>query len=112
MTHKLENNCIKEVLALLQKFYGPQQIPKPGDPAKGLRTPKEFDFEGQWDLITELSHDWGRKLLEGTNKMLCTPGPRERSGDPTRDCARLACECPGVSGRGVDQQWPAAESGL
>ena len=47
MTHKLENNCIKEVLALLQKFYGPQQIPKPGDPAKGLRTPKEFDFEGQ-----------------------------------------------------------------
>ena len=31
--------------------------------------------------------------------------------DPTRDSARLACECPGVSGRGVDRQWPAAESG-
>ena len=85
-------------------------ISQPGDPVKGLRTPKEFDFEGQWDLITELSHDWGHKLLEGTNKMLCTPGPRERSGDPTRDCARLACECPGVSGRGVDQQWPGTGS--
>ena len=86
-------------------------ISQPGDPVKGLRTPKEFDFEGQWDLITELSHDWGHKLLEGTNKMLCTPGPRERSGDPTRDCARLACECPGVSGRGMCWWWPAAGSG-
>ena len=26
----------------------------------------------------------------------------------TRDWLRLACECPGVSGGGVGQQWPAA----
>ena len=25
-----------------------------GDLAKGLRTTKEFDFEGRWDLIVEL----------------------------------------------------------
>ena len=35
----------------------------------------------------------------------------ERSSDPTRDWARLGGECPGVSGRGVGQQWPAAGSG-
>ena len=36
--------------------------------AKGLRTPREFDNEGQWDLIKELPQDWGNRLLEGTNK--------------------------------------------
>ena len=36
----------------------------------------EFDFGGQWDLITELTQDWGNRLLEGTNKTLRAPGPR------------------------------------
>ena len=35
----------------------------------------------------------------------------ERSSDPTRDWPRLACECPGVSSRGMGQQWPTAGSG-
>ena len=34
--------------------------------------PREFDFEGQWDLTTELIQDWGNRLLEGTNRTLCT----------------------------------------
>ena len=34
-----------------------------------------------------------------------------RSSDPTGDWPRLACECPGVSGRGVGWQWPAAGLG-
>ena len=54
---KLENNYAKEVLELLQKFWGPQQIFQSGDLAKGLRTLREFDFEGQWDLITEFPQD-------------------------------------------------------
>ena len=37
--------------------------------------------------------------------------PSERSSDPTRDSARFACECPGVSGGGVGQQWPDEGSG-
>ena len=78
MTHKLENSYMKEVLAMLRKFYGPQQIPQPGDLANGLRTPREFGFEGQWDLITELSQDGRNRLLEGTNKTLCTPEPRRK----------------------------------
>ena len=37
--------------------------------------------------------------------------PGERSSDPTRDWARLASECPGVSDRGMGWQWPAVASG-
>ena len=54
-THKLENNYIKEVLILLQKFQGPQKISQPGDPAKRLRTPRKF--EGQWNWIIQLPQD-------------------------------------------------------
>ena len=27
---------------------------------------------------SELTQDWGNKLLKGTNKMLCAPGPKRR----------------------------------
>ena len=37
--------------------------------------------------------------------------PEERSSDPTGDCPGLACGCPGVSGGGVCQWWPAAGLG-
>ena len=33
---------------------------QPGDHAKGLGIPRESDFESQWDLITELSKNWGK----------------------------------------------------
>ena len=45
---------------------------------KGTEMPREFDFGGQWDLITELTQDWGNRLSEGTNKTLCVPGPRRK----------------------------------
>ena len=48
------------------------------DLAKELRPLREFDFGGQWDLATELPQDWGNRLLEGTNKTLCAPGPRRK----------------------------------
>ena len=76
MIHKLQNNYNKEILTLSRKFQDPQQISQPGDLAKGLRIPREFDFGGQWDLTTELPQYWGNRLLEGTNKTLCAPGPR------------------------------------
>ena len=37
--------------------------------------------------------------------------PGERRSYPTRDGPRLAHECPGVSGGGMGQQWPAAGLG-
>ena len=75
MTHQLQNNYTKEILALLREFKDSQQVSQPGDMAKGLRTPRGFDFGGQSDLITELTQAWGNRLLEGTNKTLCSPGP-------------------------------------
>ena len=53
-------------------------VSKPGNLAKGLRTPREFDFGGQWELITEVTQDWGNTVLEGTNKTLCAPGRRRK----------------------------------
>ena len=47
----------KEIISLSRKFYDPQQISQPGDLEKGLRAPREFDFGGQWALITELTQD-------------------------------------------------------
>ena len=78
VTHKLENCYTKEILTLLRKCYDPQRISQPGHPARGLRTPREFDFGGQWNLITELPKDWGNRFLEGTDKALCAPGPRRK----------------------------------
>ena len=43
---------------------------KPGDLEKELRTPREFHFGGQWDLIIELTQAWGNRCIEGTNKTL------------------------------------------
>ena len=82
MTHKLQNNYTKEILAVLRKFQDQQQSSQPGDPAKGLKIPRESDFGDQWDLITELPQDWGNKLLEGTNKTICAPGARRKEQCP------------------------------
>ena len=58
--------------------------------------------------FSELTQDWGNRLWEGTNRTLYAPGPRRKEHWPQK---RLACECPGVSGRAMGQQWPAAGLG-
>ena len=45
----------------------------------------------------------GKQTLVSTNKTLCAPG--ESWSFPTIDWARLSCECPGVSGGGMDWQF-------
>ena len=41
--------------------------------SKGIENSREFDFGGQWNLITDLPQDWGNRLLEGTKiKLVCT----------------------------------------
>ena len=77
---RLENTYIKEVLTLLWKFYDPWEISPTGDPPKGLRTPREFNFGSQWDLITDIPQEWENRFLEGTNKSLSTPGSRQEKG--------------------------------
>ena len=39
---------------------------------------REPDFGSQQDLITELPQDWGNRLLQGTERAFCAPGPRRR----------------------------------
>ena len=77
MAHKLENSYIKEVLALLQKFSGSQQISQLGDSAKALRTLREFDFKQPvvFDYRTSTGLE-KQRFFEGTKKTLCAPGPR------------------------------------
>ena len=71
--HKLENsNNTKQVLPLLWMFWTPHQASQPGDWTKGLRIPREFGLEGQWDLTVRPPQNWEQQtpVLEGTNKIL------------------------------------------
>ena len=46
---------------------------------KGTENPSEFDFEGERDFNYKMSTGLGKqRLLEGTNKILCTVGPRRK----------------------------------
>ena len=53
----------------------------------------------------------GNRLWGAQTKPCVHQDPGERSSDPTRDSPRLARECPGISGGGMGQRWPAARSG-
>ena len=55
--------------------------------------------------------DWRNRLLKGTDRTLCVPEPRRKERWPHKRLTRLASDCPGVPGRGVGQQWPAAGLG-
>ena len=69
---KLQNNYTKEILILLRNFKDPQlDFPIWGS-SKGTKNPREFDFLGQWDLITEFPQDWGNRFLEHTENIVCT----------------------------------------
>ena len=55
--------------------------------------------------------DWRNRLWKGTDRTLCVPGPGKQGQWPHKRLTRLASDCPGVPGRGVGQQWPAAGLG-
>ena len=55
-------------------------------------------------MLAELPQDWGNSLLEGTDKTLCAPEPR----DPTETEREL---CLSVSCGGTGQQWTAVGAG-
>ena len=56
------------------------------------------------------STELGKQTLGGDNKTFMHQDPGDRSSDPTRDWARLAWKCPGVSRGDVNWQWPATGS--
>ena len=53
----------------------------------------------------ELPQDWGNRLLEGTNKSLCAPGPRNPTETKPELCLNISCG-------GTGQQGPAAGAGV
>ena len=72
--------------------------------SKGKEKTKHQE-DGRRDKITfRVKPHTHQRPLEGSNKTLCAPGPR----DPTKDWARHAFECFSVSWGGMGQQWPAA----
>ena len=60
--------------------------------------------------LKELTQDWEIDS-QRAQQILVHQDPEERSSDPTGDCPRHACGCPGVSGRGVGQ-WVAGLGAL
>ena len=85
-------------------FHGTQES-SPTPPLKRIN----FSALSLFDCpaLTSIHDYWKNHSFD--YKDLCLQG--ERSSDPTGDWPRLAHECPGVSGRGVSSQWPAAGSG-
>ena len=62
-------------------------------------------------LDYRISTELGKQTLRGHKQPFAHQGPGERSSVPTRDWARLPCECPRVFHGGVGRQWPAAWPG-
>ena len=70
-THKLENNN-KEVFTLLWRFSTPRSGSIAWGSGQGTGNPMESDFEGKRDWLQSF-HRMGRnRILESTNKILCT----------------------------------------
>ena len=59
---------------------------------------------GIFDYRTSTGKFWNTDSWRAQTKPGVHQDPRERSSDPTRDWATLACECLGFSGGGVGQQ--------
>ena len=96
---------------LLRKFSAPQQTSQSGDPAKGLSIPRQSDFDGQWDLITELPKQWGNRDSWRAQTKLMRTRSQKKGAETHKRLRRLADVCLGVSGRGVGRQWTGTGSG-
>ena len=60
--------------------------------------------------LPELTQDWEIYPWRAQQNLV-HQDPGQRNSDPTGDCPGLACGCPGISGKGVGQGWPAAGLG-
>ena len=101
----------KSQLAAEQPWKGECWIPPKKDipSPRGKEKPQQDGRMGA--TVFKIKSHTHQKCLKGANKTLCTPGPRERSSDPTRDGARPACECFRVCCGGTGQQRPAVGTG-
>ena len=91
--------------------FGRMYLPK--EDALHSRAKEKPQQDGRRDKITSrIKPQTSQRYLEGANKILCAPGPRERSIDsPTRNWVRHAFECLSLSWGGTGQQWSAVGTG-
>ena len=79
MTHKL-HNIYPRNSHTIKKILGPTTDFPTWGSGKAIENPQRVWL---WrDLTIELTQDWGSRLLEGTNKTLCAPGPRRKESWP------------------------------
>ena len=52
---------------------------------KGTEAPRELDFGGQWDLITELPQNWGNRLSGGHKQNLVHTRTQEKGAVTTQE---------------------------
>ena len=108
---KLQNNYTKEILTLLKSSRTPHRLPNLAIWQRDWEPPGNLSLEASGIWLKNLNRTGETDSWRAQTKPCAHQEPGERSSVPTRDWARLTSECPGVSGRGVSQQWPAAGSG-
>ena len=80
--------------------------------SKGIENSREFDFGGQWNLITDLPQDWGNRLLEGTKiKLVCTRTQEKGAVTPEEIELDLPVRVQESPGGGLGRQWSGKGSG-
>ena len=62
--------------------------------------------------LPELTQDWGNRLLEGTNKTLCTRTQEKGAVTPQETDPVLPVNAQESLARGMGQQWPAPGLGV
>ena len=80
VTHELKNNYAKEVFPQEKKFWAPLQVTQPRSLATRKRIPQRIWLLRPRGFALRNSTELGETetlLLEGTQRVLCTPGSRE-----------------------------------
>ena len=71
------------------KVVNPQlKFPNPGIWQRDREHLGNYILKANEILITKLPKDWGNRLLEGTNRTLCTKGPRKKEQWPHKRLSR------------------------
>ena len=107
--YKLQNSYTKEILTLLKSSKTSHTVPNLGIWQKDWEPPGNLTLEASGIWLKNLNRTGETDSWRAQTKPCAHQEPGERNSVPTRDWARLTCECPGVS-RGVSQQWLAAGS--
>ena len=112
MTQKLQNNYSKRNSLTVKKVLGPTtDFPTWGSGQRDWEPPGNLTLEASGIWLQNFHSSGETDSWRAQTKPRVHQEPGERNSVPIRDWARLACECPGVSGRSMGQQWPAVESG-